>query len=513
MKQQKPYRRTVEIYFVLYLAAMLLLLPDERDIQHGSGTTGLVSALLQTNFSIVPEKNYLTARLQRNALGAVTITIDSVNTIAAIGNVRDVRYEFYIEDKSLGETLRLTSTTPSPTRIFTVLHDPASESATFVWRPRENESQSRIFTVRVVAKAKPVVPPAIRGNEQLRRQLEEIIANEETALTARTQFEVVISFGDNPVFASGNGGQSRVDTLVTIAIPPAFSQPPAAAAGGDPVFDLEFKRIDVVAGEQWNNEARLYNLDLKNGVAEPPKVIILGENNNGSAYVDHADANSNIVRIRGLAPTSGVMRVQLMAKRASDSRQVVAEFIVRPGAITQPYIPESMYAGRAYDFDPKLPMLTGQEVSATLYEGLKERVNSNQGQAFTFMPQESDIGKTLRFERYINGKKVGESYAIPVMDYLPPRVVGVYTEPTRVVVKTQGFGPRSDIGKRVQLSYADLQNCSPPREIYGDYTYDTKSSAHIQVFELLKIDKSKPVSGKVFAVDQKKRTSDPYEFE
>ncbi len=513
MKPGTPYRRTVEIYFVLYLAAMLLLLPDESSTQSGAGTAGLVSALLQTNFSIVPEKNYLTARLRRDASGTAILTVDSVNTIAALGNVRDVRYEFYIEDRSLGETLRLTSTAPSPTRIFTVLHDPASESATFVWRPRENEPQSRTFTVRVVAKAKPVVPPNIRSNEQLRRQLEVIIANEETALTARTQFEVAVSYGDTPVFASGTEGQARVDTVFTMAIPPAFSQPPAAAAAGVPVFDLEFKHIDVVAGEQWKNEARLYNLDLKSGVAEPPAVVILGENRGGQAYIDHSNENTNIVRIRGRAPTSGVMRVQLMAKRASDGKVVTTEFIVRPSTISQPSIPEFMYAGGTYKFDPELPMLTGREVSAILFEGQKERVNSNQGQAFTFTPQESDIGKTLRLERYINGQKVGESYSIAVLDYLPPRVIGVYDEPTRVVVKTQGFGPQSDIGKRVQLGYSNLQNCRPPREIYGDYTYDAKSSAHIQVFELLKIDQSRPAGGTVYAVDQKKRRSDPQDFE
>lgn len=513
MKQQKPYRRTVEIYFVLYLAAMLLLLPDEHQSHNGSDTAELVSALLQTSFSIEPEKNYLTARLQRDASGALHLSVDSLNTITAVGNVRDVRYEFYIEDRSLGETLRLTSSSPSPTRSFTVLHDPATESATFVWRPRDSERQSRTFTVRVVAKAKPVVPPTIRNDEQLRRQLEEIIDNEETALTARTQFEVAISYGNGnaPAFALSGSGSGRVDTLVTLIPQPALSAPPLS--GGDPVFDVELKHIDVMAGERWTNEAQLYNLDLRNGVAEPPRAVILGKNENGEAFIDDVNTNTNTVRLRGVAPTSGVMRVQIVAKRASDGRLVATEFLVRPSPIAQPKIPPSMYPGQTYEIDPRLPLLTGRSVSAVLYDGQKERVNSSEGQEFSFVPQDSDIGKTLRLERFIDGKRVGESYPVVVADYPPPRIISVYSEPTRVVVKTQGFGPRSALGKRLLLSAANLQNCSQPREVFGDYTYDAKSSAHIQVFQLVKTDPNKPASGTLTAVDQKNRKSEPYTFE
>lgn len=510
--QPGKYRRNVEIYFVLYLAAMLLLLPDEKGTQDSSDSSSLVSALLQTGFSIVPEKNYLSARLQRDSSGNMIVSIDSLNTIYPVGNVQDIRYEFFIEDQSLQETLRITAgSSPSP-RVFRVTQDPVSGNATFVWQPPANEQYSRTFTVRVVARAKPTVPAALMNDDNLRQQLETIINNEETALTARTRFDVAITFGGNngPIAATGTG---RIDTVVNMNFPPnVLQQLPPAVINGEPVFDLEFKQITMFAGQQWTNEARLYNLDLRQGLKETPRIIFPSNPNNGTAYVDRIDAANNTVVLKGTAPTSEFMRVQLVAQRSADNRQVLAEFVVRPTPMTQPDIPTMMYPKQQYVLDPQLPMLTGQSVSAVLYDEDGERYTSKQGEEFRFIPQESDIGKKLRFERYVGGKKVGESYIIRVIDYPPPRVISINAEQSRLVVKTQGFGPKTDISKRVKLLTEDRENCRDPREIYGNYTYDTTSDAHIQMFELPKVDASKPASCTVTAVDDRGRRSDPVTF-
>lgn len=507
--QVRKYRRHIEIYFVLYLAALLLLLPDEQGTQDSSGSSALVSALLQTGFSIVPEKNYLAARLQRDSSGNAILSLDSLNTIHAVGNVQDVRYEFFIEDQSLQETLRLTAgSSPSP-RVFRVTQDAATGNATFIWRPLTNEQYSRTFTVRVVARARPTIPPALMNNANLRRQLETIINNEETALTARTRFDVAVTFAGSTEAMAASGGPGRIDTVINMNFPPNGAQFSPTVISGEPVFDLEFKQIDAFAGQQWNNEARLYNLDLRQGLKETPRLILSSDRHGGTAYVEKIDAANNTIVLRGTAPTSEFMRVQLVAVRAADNRQVITEFTVRPTPMTQPDIPATMYPKQQYTINPQLPMLTGQQVSAVLYDGDEERYTSKQGEAFRFTPQESDIGKKLRFERYIGGKKIGESYTIRVIDYPPPRVLSVNAEQTRLVVKTQGFGPRTDIGKRVRLLTEDRENCLDPRELYGNYTYDTTSNAHIQMFELPKIDPSRPASCTVVAVDQRDRRSEP----
>lgn len=505
----RKYRRTVEIYFVLYLAALLLLLPDENHNAENLPSSNLFAALLQTTFSIVPENNYVTARLQRTNSGYTVLSIDSLNTIYPVGNVHDVRYEFVIEDRAIGETLRLTADNAKTSNIFTVTQTPSGEQATFAWRPLATERYNRTFTVHVTAKAKPSIPPALLADDNLRQQFEAINANGQTALTAHTQFDVVISFVEGEQNLTNGAG--RVDTVIALSSPSAPSA--ASVLNGDPVFDIQFENIDVFAGKQWRNKARLYNLNLRDGVAEKPRIVFPSETNHGTAFIDSIDMTNNIVMLKGTAPTSDVMRVQLITRRVSDNTQVRVEFTVRPTPMTTPTVPSVMYAEQTYPINPNLPLLTNQTLSAVLYDGEKERYVSEQGTEFTFTPKEEDIGKKLRFVRLVNNRQIGETYTIRIVDYAPPRVLSVNDEGNRLIVKTQAFGPKTNLGKRVSISAQDLQNCRSPREIYGDYTYDSTAQAHVQVFQLTKIDPSQSASGTIIATDQRKRSSEPFVFD
>lgn len=504
----KKHRRTVEIYFVLYLAALLLLLPDENRNTESDTPSSLFTALLQTNFSIVPENNYVTARLQRNNFGYTILAIDSLNTIYPVGNVHDVRYEFVIEDRAIGETLRLTADNANASDIFTITQTPSGEHATFSWRPLANERHNRTFTVHVTARAKPSIPPALLADEKLRQQFEAINANSQTALTAHTQFDVVISFaGSEQNIASSTG---RIDTIVTLS--PSDVPLATSTLNGEPVLDIQFKNIDAFAGEQWSNKARLYNLNLRDGVAEKPRIVFPSETNQGTAFIDNIDMVNNTVSLKGTTPTSGMMRVQLITRRISDNAQVRVEFTVRPTAITTPSLPSVMYAEQQYTIKPNLPLLTNQTLSAVLYDGDKERYTSDQGTEFTFAPKEEDIGKKLTFVRLVNDKRVGETYTIRVVDYPAPRVLSIHDERDRLIVKTQAFGPKNNLGKRVTIVAQNLQNCRNPREIYGDYTYDSTTQAHVQVFQLAKIDPAQPASCTIIATDHRDRSSEPFIF-
>lgn len=506
MPPPKKYRRTVEIYFVLYLAALLLLLPDEHHNDGSGHSPNLLAALMETTFSIVPEKNYVTARLQRDSAGYTILSIDSLNTIYPVGNVQDVRYEFVIEDRAIGETLRLAADRANTSSVFSIAQTPSGDRATFAWRPLANERHNRTFTVHVTAKAKPVLPPALLADDNLRQQFEAINANGQTAVTARTQFDVVISFvesGQTSVAAS----TGRVDTVFSLS--PSTLPSAATALGGEPVFDVEYKNIDAFAGEQWYNKARLYNLNLSEGVAEKPRVEVATENN-GTASIGDIDRVNNAISLKGTAPTAGTMRVQLITRRLSDKAQVRIEFVVRAKAIEKPDVPPVMYPEQSYAFDPNLPLLTNQTLSAVLYDGEKVRYVSEQGAKFSFTPKEDDIGKKLRFERLVGDKKIGEVYTIRVVDYAPPRVLSITDEGNRLIVRTQAFGPKTSLGKRAQLIVQSSANCRSPRELYGDYTYDATAQAHVQVFELTKINPAQQASCTVVATDQRGRTSDPF---
>ena len=72
-------RRRVEIYFVLYLVALVLLMPDRIDpMQDAVDTQAIVNARLE--FS--PDRMRLTCKLQRDsASGMRVVSLDSLNVI------------------------------------------------------------------------------------------------------------------------------------------------------------------------------------------------------------------------------------------------------------------------------------------------------------------------------------------------------------------------------------------------------------------------------------------------
>ncbi|MFA5512498.1 MAG: hypothetical protein WC313_08605, partial [Candidatus Kapaibacterium sp.] len=77
----KRKKRFVEIYFILYLAALVLLIPGKRDNELADEDEKSRPGIYQIPFSLKPEKNSLTASLRLDSNGITMISIDSVNTI------------------------------------------------------------------------------------------------------------------------------------------------------------------------------------------------------------------------------------------------------------------------------------------------------------------------------------------------------------------------------------------------------------------------------------------------
>jgi hypothetical protein len=70
--------KTIEIYFVLYLAALILLIPEKREI--GQQESDVIARTYLPEMSLNIEQNTLNCFIDSDSLGLKIATIDSVNT-------------------------------------------------------------------------------------------------------------------------------------------------------------------------------------------------------------------------------------------------------------------------------------------------------------------------------------------------------------------------------------------------------------------------------------------------
>jgi hypothetical protein len=508
-------RRQIEVYFILYLAAILFLLPNKRE-QSPDSDPNLVLKVLSSRFFIAPEK--LTLNCQIQTIGSTTsiVQLDSVNTITFSGDYTNVHYEFFVEDALLRQNVVAMSARKSIAGAFRMEEDDRRGVATFFWTPDLRDRRSRTFTVRVVATARPVVPATIT-DPTLRQKLQAMIDDASRVDTAETSFTInVVSFGASDQIVFNDSLRASTTTSGTVVVngatlggsQPTFRLPPdfRPPAPGDFTLVPQNSIIETLPFQTWSTAVLVSGeINLRNNT---PKINVARSDPNdtqGSAYM--TDLGSNLIRIAGIAPSSGVMTVQVVLTRTEDNKRSVAEFTVRSSPLQRPVLPQKMFPGITYEIKPQLDFLTGQELRAALLElGGKERYSSPQGSTFAFTPLESDVGKTLTFERYVNGRRVGDVYTVVIEDFPPPEIVEIVPEGRLLLVRTRCFGTVGGQINRVVLDASKLQNAII-RERYGDLYRNDDRQETSQLFEIRRADADKSISGMFRALDRKNRAS------
>lgn len=504
-------RRQVEIYFVLYLAALLLLLPNKRERAPDSDPS-LVYELLKSRFIIAAERPTMNCQLLAIGDTVRVVALDSVNTVSSSGDVGEVHYEFRVEDETQGQILTISANTPQ-IGIFTMKEDTQRKLAEFAWQPARNEKRNRTLKVSVIATAKPVIPANITRSD-IRERLLRLISEENRFDTARTEFTINISFLDvgrsialNNINIDSLIAAVRSSSATTVSsgfptafvTPRQFIQPPQ----GDFALYAVSERIECLPLQQWENQIRVYGMNLRTeGRGDPRTEILRTDRNDGTGSANIAEVRGDLVRITGTAPTSGLMTIRLVVTRAGDGKQSTIDFPVRSTPLSPPEIPRRMYAGVGYEFDPKLPFITGQELRAVLSLGGKDRSIGQQGAKFTFSPDENDIGKTFAFERFVGGKRVGEVYYVKVEEFSAPEIIEVFSQGEDELLKTRCYGQVGGIDNRVTL---EIKGNLKATERFGDRR--SEAPATIQLFKISRAEADKPYKGTIRAIDSKGRAS------
>ncbi len=491
------YRRKVEIYFVLYLAALVFLLPNKDEEKAEITEQG--STIYNEYFTLIPEKTLLNCRFTSDTSGYDVMSIDSSNTVYYTGKVSNVHFEFIIEDQSFKQTLTLNTIDKMESSHFFIVENEDKQAAEFLWTPPLKNKANKTFIVTVYATAIKKIT-----NEN----------NEETFIPvkAKTQFSLNMiyidrSLPDDELFAEGFSDTASNDTSKALQ--------PTAQQLNIPMFLSSFNlnpektEIEKLAYQNWTNTIYANNINLLTDIKNAPRmeVVLSSEDNGGTAEI--SDIFSDRIVIMGKTPFYGSMQVNLAVSRKYDDQTYKLSFRVRPKLIEQAIYPKEMYPEQSYTIDPKLPIMDS-DIKALLKDGNIIRAKSIEGERFSFTPDVSDIGKTLVLERYVSGELFGQSYNIYVRDFPNPEIWDIRrVSNDEVIVTTRSYGTVG--GKRNEV--VDF-------EVKGNTKYEDKRGKInsqdplilIQYFTFRPKTKDKPFYFEIKAIDKLGKKSEKNQF-
>ena len=482
----KNKKRTIEIYFILYLAALLFLLPDgsyESKKGKGSGIQ-----IYQPEFVIIPEKTTLTCRVVLDSAGPKIISLDSVNTIFYTGDVEDVQFEFKVEDQYLQNTLTLSSAKNSITKYFRFDDQPEKHAAFFRWSPPLQENFSRTYIVKVNATAK-LRDTENQSNDQKGKLLKHT-----------SQFNLLVIYlnapGGNPLFAQNYNKPFFLDTSYQFTLP--FQSIIQQMPSGDVMGLTQYPEVRQMANRRWTNSITFTNINLKNELLRFELLPKSKLDNGGTAEI--VEIRQNDIILQGITPSYGKMSVSLEVFRKKDNNSGRISFNVSPTPFEQPDFEKNMYPEITYKIDPKLPDI-GKDVKAIITDGNTVRAQSK-GETFRWSPQPFDVNKEFYLDRYIENQLL-ERTPIHILPYSIPMIIelkNISSNEVEVITKAFGIYNKS----RNEVDYFNVEGNAKYRDLRGQITEQQEKfyPVVVQYFRIFPSDPSKPFSFKIEAVDR-----------
>ncbi|MFN5310107.1 MAG: hypothetical protein ACK5C0_11700 [Candidatus Kapaibacterium sp.] len=477
MRNSLNRRPFVEIYFVLYLSALVLLLPD-GPTEQSKDNADILSAVLQQSFNAIPEQPVLNCIIDAENTNNI-IHFDSLNHILFGGSIKDLEYEAIIEDLMTSEQLVLVKDRISPSPMFSLQYIQASQTARFSWKPPlQFDKKDHSFIVKIRASA---TPTSFNGNIALDKMMQE----SGTKVTTETSFMINIVYKK-----SGDPATNPIAQKDTLFVLPQNNTQNATNNSGAQVSLAMFtaqpqlEQIQSISTAQWHNSIYLGGINNLADLKRTPIVRIDGSGVQQGGTAEIAEVRGNQIILSGRTPLAGLMKVNVIAERRADAKQVSTTFIVETQPMQSPVLPTEMNPGITYTFDPKMPQSLSIDSKALLrYSNGTDIVSSPKGSPFTYTPSLSDTGRTLYFERWFGGKKSGQSIAIVVKDYPAPEIVDIVPtgQDNVIQVKTRCYGLVK--GKKNEVKIEITEGNGSVRDLRGSIQY-LENNVTIQTFKI-----------------------------
>lgn len=482
-------RRRVEIYFVLYLVALVLLMPDRIDpSQAGVDTQAIVNARLE--FS--PDRMRLTCKLQRDSLvGMRVVSLDSLNVIRYTGTVSDLELSARIEEVETGQVLTVQPGN-SPTPLFALEHQPQRNAVVFRWNPPLDQASVRTYRVTISGSGVPVRTSGANSGDY-----DEIPTG--LRMTGSTQFVLTTEVDDAsaPTVITIAGGR---DTLVlrdtTLRAAPSLGE-----------FWIEPARDVVAAVSQrpWTNRLSIGGADPARDLVGLPTVRVIGEQIGDVQRT----TDQRTILLSGRAPRTGSVTVEVRVVRR-DGQTKTASFVVAAHAMPPANVPDVIYPGVDYVVDPRLPAI--ENVRAVIRDGEREIVSATES-VIRLRVAARDTGRTLTFERTVDGVRDGAPEAIQVRNFPAPTIRSVNRgsdSRTKVVVVQFYSGDRSVNRPRLRILDG---NATDVKRLAGNLrasSSERPTVSWLETFEVSQRDPARPFTFRMQAFDERGAQSVPW---
>ncbi len=492
-----PRRRkaSIEIYFVLYLSAIILLL-GTTPWQKGNDEAELeetILHLLAPDFRVRAEKaallySFIPAGIRLDTTGT-SLRRDSMNLITARGRFSSVRFTVVgIQDSLTGTTL--------PPEAHATLARRDDRTTIFQWRTSPTD-RNAVYRVTVVGTAVPLPPddlePAVRD------KIAEIMKRRGTVSDSVT-FTVNVFAIDNQAALSkmallqtpsNRSDASMIAALGPLVPPPATPSDLLSPFGFGQPFEIQPSNpvLPVPGGQTWHNRITLSGYASFNDLnvkVDPPGIKVMSR-------------TPTSIELMGTAPLDGSVEVTVTATRNSDGRPVSTTFVVRSAKLPSPDIVQSMFVGQSYRLDFTAPGLPSENIAVEVVENNKIIVSRDERRSvITYQPEAP--GK-VRFTRYFDDQFIEASYTdvqpLPLPSVLKPREQAGSGE---VTVTTICYGMMGGRPNRTRLIVLE-GNVLDPEEL--DFKYDEKSKTMTQNWRLRRRSASEEFAFKAYALDQR----------
>lgn len=478
MNPKNSRRKPIEIYFILYLAALMLLIPDLKQKDKNSQEDAWVP---ENTFRIFPEKNILTTRISFDSLGNSIIQSDSVNYIYFSGDVEDVNFEFQVINKQLNQYITLNSRDYS-FNFFRYYQLPELKAAIFVWQPPIIDRRNYVLDVKVTAFAKRK-----NNNDKTQNQVK-----------STTQFSLVVSYIDKQtglpftVASSDSNGNGRRDTIYQQNL----------TSYSELFVDFQDRKVRSLINDDWENRVIVYGLNLITDLKRKPEIWINNkpENNNASVYIKQITTNS--ITLGGKTPQFGTSRVVVKLTRKSDGSAIEDEFTLEPLPVAEPIYSSIIYPNQPYTINPNIPYLVNKNVEVRVFSDNRTLYSSNSSNSFNITVDDGLINKSIYLERTINGNLYGRTYQIQVKPYPNPnisKIQSIGTNKVRIIVNSFGIWN----GRENYIKTVEIDGNGVYKELVGQTITNRKELTYTQVYEVIPQNDNKPFEFKIRVQDSR----------
>ncbi len=478
VQQDKRYRGFNEIYFVLYLTAILLLLPEGKKVYDEFVVSD------NNRVYIKAEKSMLNVRLKVEQGKSVVVAADTVNIIYPVGKIDSINYNFKLNSNNISNTI-YNSNQQISTNAFQVLEN-EDGLAFFSWTPKNINTINKNFEVMVEAEIYSF-GKNIPQISSLRFAINTFFIDEFEIASNKT--ETVIDNKEDSETNRKNQQNINNDNPTQINYTPVLS----------PINFFPENPVTAVALSRWRSVVRVYGIDLSKDLKNHPKIIAKPEYN-----VKIDDIENNAIYLSGETSSSEDYKVSIEIERNQDSRVGSTEFIVKPLMIKFPSYPNIMYPYIEYTFKPNLPINTNNSFSSKLEHNNKELASSIDGKSFVFIPQLADTNKVLKLNRYIDDKLYDSKEDIRIISPPKPEITKKSYDNGILTITTKSYGKlSSDAFNVVSKLIFDKEKIK-----YQDLTGKTQYQDNfiIQIFRITLQDNITSI--KVSAVDERGIYSD-----